>query len=131
MFERGAKSQVWCEDAAAVRENGAVTEEHQARRATIRRAPRFGVFVGVGVVIGIIVAVVLTLSFAADPNVGMLATIGYVSLYGVAAGAVLGAVAALIADRVSRRRAKLVEVERGVVEPAVPERAEGAADQER
>jgi len=92
-----------------------MAERDETRSAMVRRAPRFGAFIGVGVIVGIIVTVAVTTSFPADPSVGMWATVAYMSLYGVTAGAVLGAVAALIADRVSRRRAKPVSVERGRV----------------
>jgi len=105
-------------------------ETHETRMATVRRAPRYGVFIGLGIVLGVIVAIALTLSFPADESVGMLPTVAYVSLYGIAAGAVLGAVVALIADRVSRSRVRVVEVERGAVEAAaepsqLPAQAEG------
>ncbi len=103
-----------------------MTEEHETRKATVRRAPKFGVFIGAGIVVGVVVAVALTLAFPADPSVGMLPTVGYVSLYGIAAGALLGAIAALIADRVSRKRARVVDVERGSVGPAPVEAVAGA-----
>ena len=91
-------------------------ETRETRTATLRRAPKYGVFIGVGVVLGLVVAVVLTLAFPADPNVGMVPTVAYVSLYGIAAGGVLGAVVAIIADRTSRRHLRIVEVERGAIE---------------
>ncbi len=93
-----------------------MTEQNEPRTVSVRRAPRYGAFIGVGVIVGIIVSVALTTAFPADPDVGMWATVAYVSLYGIAGGILLGAVAALIADRVSRRRARVVQVERGRVE---------------
>jgi len=92
-----------------------MTERDETRTARVRRAPKIGVFIGVGAIVGIIVTVAVTTSFPADPNVGMWATVAYMSLFGVTAGIVLGAIAALIADRVSRRRAQVVTVERGRV----------------
>lgn len=97
-----------------------IHETNSTRTASIRRAPRYGVFIGLGAIVGILVTVIVTTSFPADPDVGMWATVAYMSLYGVSAGVALGAVAALIADRVSRRRARVVTVERGAVE-IVPE----------
>ncbi len=102
-----------------------MTESNEARAARVRRAPRFGAFIGVGAIVGLLVTVIVTTSFEADPSVGMWATVAYMSLYGVTGGVLLGAVAALIADRVSRRRARIVAVERGAVETSLPERAEG------
>lgn len=97
-----------------------MTEQDEARIASVRRAPRYGAFIGVGVIVAVIITIAVTMAFPADPAVGMWATVAYMSLYGIAAGIVLGAVAALIADRVSRRRAKLVQVERGHVEETPP-----------
>lgn len=105
-----------------------MTEQHQTRTARVRRAPRYGAFIGVGAIVGIVVTVAVTTAFPADPDVGMWATVAYMSLYGVTAGVVLGGLAALIADRVSRRRARIVEVERGAVAPAdTPPDAEDAS----
>ena len=81
----------------------------------IRRAPRFSVFLTLGAVLGALAALVATTVNAVDPNVGFFGTFGYLMLYGVPFGLLLGAVAALIADAVSRRRARTVVAERGVV----------------
>jgi len=95
----------------------------------MRRAPRFGAFIGVGAIVGIVVTVAVTTSFPADPAVGMWATVAYMSLFGVTAGIVLGAVAALIADRASRRHTQVVSVERGTVTGELSENAgDKAAD---
>jgi len=107
-----------------VRENVRVDETHETRPARVRRAPRIGVFIGLGAILGIVVTIAVTTSFPADPNVGMWATVAYMSLYGVTGGIVLGAIAALIADRVSRRRMQPVTVERG----RVSERSEPAGE---
>lgn len=102
-------------------------ETHETRTASVRRAPKYGAFIGLGAVVGLLVTVVATTAFPADPEVGMVATVGYMSVFGVSAGAALGAVAALIADRVGRRRATVVEVERGVVETLPEPSAEAVA----
>lgn len=93
-----------------------MVERDEPRTASVRRAPKYGAFIGVGAILGILVTVLVTTAFPADPAVGMWATVAYMSLYGISAGVALGAVAALIADRVSRRRARVVTVERGSVE---------------
>ena len=81
-----------------------MTQTKQAQSARVRRAPRFGAFIGVGVIVGIVVTVALTTSFPADPAVGMTATVAYMSLFGITAGIVLGAVAALIAEQLRGRQ---------------------------
>lgn len=98
-----------------------MTERDATQPARMRRAPRIGAFIGVGAILGILVTVVVTTSFPADPSVGMWATVAYMSIYGVTAGIVLGAVVVLIADRISRKHARAVTVERGKVTSDAPE----------
>ena len=102
-------------------------ESHETRVASLRRAPRIGVFIGLGAIVGIIVTVAITTAFPADPNVGMWATVAYMGLFGVTGGIVLGAIVGLIADRVSRRHTQIVTVERGTIEWE-PESEPPAAD---
>ena len=86
-------------------------------QAHIRRAPRVAVFLVLGAVLGAVVAFVLTAVGHVSPRVGFGATWGYLCLLCVPAGLVVGAVVALVLDRVSRRRARLVTVEHATVEP--------------
>lgn len=85
---------------------------------TIRRAPKIPAFLVVGGAVGLIVTLILTSLFPADPSVGFGPLFAYFSLFGVTGGVLLGAVLAIILDRVSARRAKTVSVEREVVPPA-------------
>ncbi len=84
---------------------------------TVRRAPKFPAFMIVGGALGVIITLVLTSLYPADPSVGFAALFGYFALYGVTGGVVLGAVLAIILDRVSTRRAKTVTVETETVAP--------------
>ena len=84
---------------------------------TVRRAPKFGAFILVGAAVGLIVTLILTSLFPVDPSVGFAALAAYFSLFGVAAGVVVGSVLAIVLDRVSRRRSKAIAVERTTVEP--------------
>jgi len=84
---------------------------------SIRRAPKYGPFMIVGGGIGAIVTFVLTMSFPADPSVGVGALFGYFSLFGIPAGVAVGAVVALLLDRSSRRRSTAATVEHETVEP--------------
>lgn len=78
---------------------------------TIRRAPKYPIFLILGGAIGATVTLVLTMLQPADPNVGYAALFGYFLLYGLPAGVLLGALVALVLDVISRRTAK-----RGVAE---------------
>jgi hypothetical protein len=86
-------------------------------QATIRRAPRVPIFLILGALLGFVVTLILTASFPTDPTIGFPATFGYFLLYGVPAGVVLGALVAIVLDRVSARRARNVTVEHTVVDP--------------
>jgi hypothetical protein len=77
----------------------------------VRRAPKLPVFLVLGALVGFFATLILTSLFEADPTVGFLASFGYFLLFGIPAGVVLGAVVALIIDRVSIARARTVTVE--------------------
>ncbi|MEY5017882.1 MAG: hypothetical protein RL431_931 [Actinomycetota bacterium] len=72
--------------------------EHEQHEVTIRRAPRAGMFISTGSAVGFVVAVIITLLYPADPTIGIWATVGYMSLYGLGGGAVVGALAFLFFD---------------------------------
>lgn len=88
--------------------NAELDADEEREIVTIRRAPKFSVFVLVGALIGFLITLVLTSLFPADPEVGFTASLGYFSLYGISFGAMIGAVIALLVDRRSSRRAKQV-----------------------
>ena len=113
-----------------LRENGSVSDQAdipakipeagpdiviETSEVVIRRAPRFSVFLVIGALLGAIGALIATSMYPVDPAVGFLGTLGYLMVYGIAFGLLLGALIALIADSVSRRRARTVLAERGVV----------------
>lgn len=90
---------------------------------TIRRAPKFGVFILGGAVLGFLatlVIVTLTMDIdrgdQQDASFGTL--VGYFSLWGVTIGAFAGALVAIVLDRVLARRAARLTAERVAVEPA-------------
>jgi hypothetical protein len=99
---------------------------------TIRRAPKFGIFIVGGVVVGLVVTLVvvaLTNDRATDADVtkitgvavtqdvGFWGTVGYLCLFGVPAGLVVGALVAVVLDRVLARRAARLTAERYDVVP--------------
>jgi hypothetical protein len=83
-------------------------EPETRTEVSIRRAPRFSAFLVVGALFGLIVTLWLVSLFPADPAVGFGATFGFFVLYGVPAGALLGAILAIILDRRASRRAATV-----------------------
>ena len=81
--------------------------EHQVR---IRRAPKFSVFLVLGVLVGVFVSLILTVSFPIDPTVGFGPTFGYFAIYGFVGGLLVGSLVALAFDRILARRAHSVKV---------------------
>jgi len=111
------------DDAAIQPEDGtAKTTEPELHRVAVRRAPKWSVFLVIGLLVGLIATIAVTTAFPADPNVGMGMTVFIVGIFVVPLGVALGALAALIADRASFRRVREVTVERGEVH-VVPEPA--------
>lgn len=96
-----------------------VTVEDHVETVRMRRAPRIGLFLTLGALPGAAVAVVLTFAFdgTAHPSeIGVqysqMQVLGFLLLIGVAAGLVLGAIVALVLDRVSTRRSRDVRIDR-------------------
>ena len=85
--------------------------EPKTEQVTVRRAPKVPVFMILGGALGAIATLVLTSLYPVDPTVGFAASFAYFCLFGIPAGVVLGALVALIIDRVSIRRARSVSVE--------------------
>ncbi|WP_106212887.1 hypothetical protein [Glaciihabitans tibetensis] len=84
---------------------GAPQPQPQQSEVRIRRAPKLPAFLIVGGGLGAIVTFVLTALFPVDPEVGFFALFGYLALYGVTAGVLLGGVIAIILDRRADKRA--------------------------
>ena len=93
----------------------ATTEQETVR---VRRAPKYPAFIIVGGGIGAIATFIVTMLFEPDPAVGYGPLLGYFSLYGITAGVVIGALTALLVDRITLRRAKEATIEHTTVEAA-------------
>ena len=84
---------------------------------TVRRIPRYSRFLIIGAGLGAVATFILTASFPSDPKVGFGALFGYFLLFGVPAGAVIGAVVAIVLDIGLTRRARTGLAERTTVDP--------------
>jgi len=91
----------------------------ERREITVRRAPKYVPFLILGGLVGIIVAAVIAFALPGDPSYDPNSVFGFFMVLFGAGGVILGAVVALLLDRLSVRRA-----EHAVVE-AVPEDATG------
>jgi len=88
---------------------------------TVRRIPRYSRFLIIGAGLGAVATFILTASFPSDPKVGFGALFGYFLLFGVPAGAVIGAVVAILLDIGLTRRARTGLAERTTVDPLLNE----------
>lgn len=90
--------------------------------AKIRPVPRYGVFMGAGVIIGIVIAAILTAtgSFEQSEVAGVVyppgQVFGFLLLWAIPVGLALGGIVALIFDRTARRKARTVQVRHESVE---------------
>jgi hypothetical protein len=97
---------------------------------TIRRAPRFGVFIVGGALLGIVATIIVVAATMGidrgdkQETTGFWGLVGYFSLWGVTIGLFVGAVVAVVLDRVLSRRAARLTAERVAVDMP-PETVEG------
>ena len=96
-------------------------DTHQTVEATVRRVPRYGVLMGIGVVLGVIAAGILTMvgSFEQSQALDVVyppgQVFGFLLLWTVPIGLALGGVAGLILERIARRHDRVVRVDRETV----------------
>ena len=83
---------------------------------TVRRAPKYPVFLIMGALAGVVVSLIVTSLFPFAEGEGVASTYGYFSLWGLTFGGAIGSLVAIIVDRVSVKRAKSVTAERSRVD---------------
>lgn len=123
------------------------SETREELHVTVRRSPKYGVFMAIGAVIGIVAAWIISSTTAPGVNeagqrVDTTPVVGLMLVIGVVVGAVLGGIVALIVDRSLSKGTRTVLAERvethgadAVAEPAadadeaVFEHLEPAAEQ--
>ena len=97
------------------------TDSHQTVEATVRRVPRYGVLMGIGVVVGVIAAGILTWTGSFDESQALDVVyppgqvFGFLLLWTVPIGIALGGIAGLILERLARRHDRVVRVDRETV----------------
>lgn len=94
----------------------------ERREVTVRRAPKYVPFLILGGLVGVAAAAIIAFALPGDASYDASSVFGFFMILCAAGGVILGAVAALVLDRVSVRRAA-----RAVVEP-VPDSVPDADD---
>lgn len=83
----------------------------ERRGVTVRRAPKFVPFMVLGGVVGIIIAAFVAYGIPGDASFDTGAVFGFFLVAFAAGGVLLGAIVALVLDRVSVRRSQRAVVE--------------------
>jgi hypothetical protein len=86
-----------------------VPDRHSVR---VRRSPRIGVFLTLGVLIGVLVAALIALLTPADGQYPTSQVLGFLVLICAPVGAALGGLVAVALDAIASRRARVLEAER-------------------
>ncbi|KRE79289.1 hypothetical protein [Arthrobacter sp. Soil763] len=97
----------------------------ERRAVTVRRAPKYVPFLIAGGLLGVVVAAILAYGLPAREGFDANSVFGFFLTFCIGGGAVLGAIVALVLDRLSVRRA-----ERAVVE-SVPDSVPDTDDEDR
>lgn len=107
---------------------------HRTETARLRRVPRYGVFLILGAVLGVVAALVLTTTYY-DPETESVTGLhysfsqifGFLCMFGIPLGLVVGGGIALLLDRMLGRRAQTVRIDRETVRAETDEHAEPSA----
>lgn len=97
------------------------SDSHQTVEATVRRVPRYGVFMAIGAVLGIIAAGILSMvgSYEPSPTLDVVYSpsqvFGFALLWMVPIGLALGGIVAIVLERIARRHDRVVRVDRETV----------------
>lgn len=100
--------------------------------ATVRRVPRYGVFMGLGAALAAVVAAILAFTGDGGPSIigveySTSQVLGFALLYLVPIGVALGAGVAILLERLTRRSDRIVRVERERIRVA-PEHPDAGGD---
>lgn len=97
-----------------------MADSRQTLEATVRRVPRYGVFMVLGAVLGVLVAGILAMTGNHEESVVGVAytpgqVFGFLLLYAVPIGVAVGALFAMLLERLQRRHDRVVQVDRETV----------------
>ncbi|MGL3149214.1 potassium transporter Trk [Microbacterium sp. A82] len=96
-------------------------DSHHTVEATVRRVPRYGVFLGIGIVVGIIAAGILTMvgNYEPSPVLDVVyppsQVFGFALLWTVPIGVGLGGIVGMVLERIARRHDRVVRVDRETI----------------
>lgn len=97
-------------------------EQAPARReVTVRRAPRFAPFMGLGVLVGVVIAAIVAYAGPGDPTLTRESIFGFFIMVFAIPGLLLGALLVLVLDRISIRRSKRAVAQRTYDDDQHPE----------
>jgi MFS family permease len=82
------------------------------RQVRLRRGPRVGAFLLVGLVVGALAGLAIALASPPSPQYPLGQVVGFLVLLFAAVGIVLAGLVAVLLDAASRRRARVVQAER-------------------
>ena len=104
-------------DPASPHDRAEREQTHEELRVTVRRSPKYGVFMAIGALIGMVVAWIVSSTVGpsfdeAGQQVDTTPVIGLMLVVGFVAGGVLGAVVAIIVDRALSKGTRTVLAER-------------------
>jgi hypothetical protein len=90
-----------------------VPQQAPARReVSVRRAPRFAPFMGLGVLVGVIIAAIVAYAGPGDATLTRESIFGFFIMVFAIPGLLLGALLVLVLDRISVRRSRRAVAER-------------------
>lgn len=82
------------------------------REVTVRHAPRFAPFMGLGVLVGVIIAAIVAYAGPGDATLTRESIFGFFIMVFAIPGLLLGALLVLVLDRISVRRSRRAVAER-------------------
>ncbi len=84
----------------------------ERRQVTVRRAPKFAPFMGLGAAIGFIAALIIAYTGDPDPTLTRESVLGFFTVVLALPGLLIGALVVLLLDWVSVRRTRAMTAER-------------------
>lgn len=84
----------------------------ERRQVTVRRAPKFAPFMGLGALVGFIAALIVAYTGPVDPTLTRESVLGFFTIVFALPGLLIGGLVALLLDWLSTRRTRQATAER-------------------